>query len=167
MKVKIAVLCFVILCTWYVYSVHNRCCPPTHNLYLLLCSYHWDIYEQPLSMIVARWRQSQTRYSGFPLCQDSSFTPMCAIFTAGLRALISARICSGIPCCRQWKKLSILARYYMPKNSIARKKIVTYLSSRLIQSSQPPLSVLTLCDDERVCSETAEVQMHVPLCWLL
>lgn len=74
MKVKIAVLCFVILCTWYVYSVHNRCCPPTHNLYLLLCSYHWDIYEQPLSMIVVRRRQSQTWYSGFPLCQDSFFS---------------------------------------------------------------------------------------------
>lgn len=105
MKVKIAVLCFVILCTWYVYSVHNWCCPPTHNLYLLLCSYHWDIYEQPLSMIIVHSLRHDIRDS--PWARIALFpTPMCAIFTEGLRALILARICSGIPCCRRWENYS-------------------------------------------------------------
>lgn len=122
MKVKIAVLCFVILCTWYVYSVHNWCCPPTHKLYLLLCSYHWDIYEQPLSMIIVHRRQSQTWYSGFPCARTAlSPTPLCAIFTAELRALISATICSGIPCCRQWKKYSFWPGVTCPRALPGRK----------------------------------------------
>lgn len=90
-KVKIAVLCFVILCTWYVYSVHNRYCLPMHNLYLLLCSEPWNIYEKnPLSMIVVQRRQSLRHDIQDSWCARIALFPtrMCAVFTVGLGALM-------------------------------------------------------------------------------
>lgn len=132
-KVKIAVLCFVILCTWYVYSVHNRCCPPTHNLYLLLCSYHWDIYEQPSSMIIVHRRQSQTWYSGFPLCQDSSFSHSCVCYShSRTKSSVFSKNCSGIPCCRQGKNYPSWSSVTCPRAALPGRKLRP--SSPLVQS---------------------------------
>lgn len=134
MKVKIAVLCFVILCTWYVYSVHNWCCPHTHNLYLLLCSYHWDIYEEPLSMIVVHslrrdiqdspWARIALFFSHFYVCYIHSRTKS----TDCSKNLLWNTLLQTV------ERLFILAKCYVPKSSIASKKIVTFPSSPLIQS---------------------------------
>lgn len=171
MKVKIAVLCFVILCTWYVYSVHNRYCPPMHNLYLLLCSDHGNIYEKnPLSMMIVQRRESQVWYSGSLLCEDSSFSHLyvCCIHSGTKSADVLQKSVLEYLAADNGKKLPVLARCYMPKGTIARKKIVTCASSPLIQSGFIATFIkLTLCEDVRVCSQIVEMQIHVPFYWLL
>lgn len=139
----------------------NHCCVQTIAIFMKKSLVYDSSSEETVSGMIIQ-DSCCAGIALFPTC-------MCAVFTVRLRALMFCKNLFWNTLLQTMEKITDIGQVLRAQvhhcqeenHDLPKQPLNTVWLHRHLLSS------LTSCEDVRVCSEMAEVQIHVPFCWLL